>query len=185
MVCSIFPPDAQGGAELSAYHLSRWLLGEGHEVSVLTTAKTASDELWGVDVDGMRMWRIFWPRPYAVHTHEGQPMISKILWHLQDHLDPRNSQIVTKVVDAVRPEFIHLHLVAGIGHNALSVFNNLKHVPVIYFLHDMGLACIRSTMYQKGKNCERRCAVCRTSSFLEVQANQECQEIYIHFTVRV
>jgi glycosyltransferase involved in cell wall biosynthesis len=177
-ICSIFPPYAKGGAELSAYNYARWLGNEGHEVSVLTSAKTKSDELHGVEVDGMKIWRLHWPRPYTVHDHDNQPLLSKAIWHLQDHLDPRNARMVSKVVEEVQPEFVNLHLVAGIGHNALSVFKHNKTVPVAYFLHDLGLACIRSTMYSKGCNCERQCTTCRVSSFLKFRQLKNLPAVY-------
>jgi glycosyltransferase involved in cell wall biosynthesis len=167
VICSIFPPDAMGGAELSAYHCAKWLIGQGHEVSVLTTAKVRSDEIRGVPVDGMKIWRLFWPRLYPIHNHERQSSIRKIAWHMQDHFHPANLKILTEVIQQVQPDFINLHLVAGIGANALSVLKDFPHIPILYFLHDLCLACVRSTMYRSGTNCVRKCLECRISSFLK------------------
>jgi glycosyltransferase involved in cell wall biosynthesis len=167
VVCSIFPPDAMGGAELSAHSCARWLIGQGHEVSVLTTAKVRSDEIRGIDIDGMKIWRLFWPRLYPIHTHADRSSIRKIVWHLEDHFHPANPKILTEIIEEVQPDFINLHLVAGIGHNALSALKQFPNIPIIYFLHDLGLACIRSTMFRSGVNCEKKCVECRASSLLK------------------
>ncbi len=167
VVCSIFPPDAMGGAELSAYSCAKWLIGQGHEVSVLTTAKAQSDEIRGATIDGMKVWRLFWPRIYPIHMHAGQSAVRKVVWHLQDHFHPASQRILAEVIQEVQPDCINLHLVTGIGHNALSVLKDFPDIPIFYFLHDLGLACVRSTMFRSGVNCEKKCLECRASSFLK------------------
>lgn len=167
VVCSIFPPDSIGGAELSAYNCAKWLIDQGHEVSVLTTAKVRSDEVRGTLINGMKTWRFFWPRIYPIQTHANQSATRKTLWHLQDHFHPANPTLLAKVIHAVQPDFINLHLVAGIGHNALSALKDFPDIPINYFLHDLGLACVLSTMYRSGANCERKCTVCRASSLVK------------------
>ena len=167
VVCSIFPPDTMGGAELSAYNCAKWLLGQGHKVSVLTTAKVRSDEVRGIEINGMTTWRLFWPRIYPVHTHAQQSFPRKVVWHLEDHFHPANGKILAEIIREVQPDFINLHLVAGIGHNALSVLKKFPGIRTLYFLHDLGLGCIRSTMYRSEANCQKKCPECRVSSFLK------------------
>lgn len=167
IVCGNYTPDGTGGAQLSAQYCAKWLLGQGHDVSILTNAKDLSDEARGVNIDGVKTWRLFWPRIYPIHNHARQSSLRKIVWHLQDHLHPANPKILANVIREVRPDFINFHLVAGIGHNALSVLKDFPDAAVSYVLHDLGLACVRSTMYRSGANCERKCLGCRASSFLK------------------
>jgi glycosyltransferase involved in cell wall biosynthesis len=162
-VASVFPPKIIGGAELSAYALSLWLKQAGHEVGVVTVAETPEEQLRGEAVDGLRIWRLTWPRFYTQHNHKEKSRLSKGLWHLQDHFDPRNKTIVRQVIEEFRPEIISVHVAQGIGHNAINPAD-WPNVPVIYFLHDLTLACIRTTMFRNDRNCERQCATCALSS---------------------
>ena len=47
VVSAMFPPNVLGGAEISAFNLSSWLLKQGHEIGVLTAAKSREEEKFG------------------------------------------------------------------------------------------------------------------------------------------
>lgn len=161
-VSAIFPPDVIGGAELCAFDLASWLGRRGHESVVLTTASSA-DERRGELVDGLRVYRVAMPRLYPTAKYLQAPGWQKPIWHLQDHLDPRNRRRVADVLDEVRPDLVFIHLLPGIGFNALLELA-ARDIPVVYFLHDMGLACIRGAMFRDGKSCSHRCALCALTS---------------------
>jgi glycosyltransferase involved in cell wall biosynthesis len=158
-VCSLFPPDVLGGAEMSAYNLAKWLVRQGHGVAVMTTAKGPEDELRGQTVEGLRMYRLHMPRPYPTFAFPQAPRWQKPIWHLQDHLDPRNRRTFAQVLDKVRPNVVLVHLVPGIGYNALEELTS-RDLSVVYFLHDLGLACVKMSMFRAGKTCERQCTLC-------------------------
>jgi glycosyltransferase involved in cell wall biosynthesis len=164
LLSPLFPPYAQGGAELSAHGLACWLSGRGHDVSVLTAAHGADDETWDERRDGLRIFRRTFPRPYSIHTQgRGVPRWLKPLWHLGDHCDPRNPRILTRVLDAVWPDMVTLHSLVGIGHNVIAPLA-ARDIPTLYVLPDLALACLRATMFRRGRACERRCVECRASS---------------------
>ncbi|ODT15901.1 MAG: hypothetical protein ABS35_30065 [Kaistia sp. SCN 65-12] len=162
VVAALFPPNALGGAEISAANLSHWLAARGHEVGVVTAARRGERELQGVMVDGLRIWRLRTPHLYPPDEASRQPTWKKPLWHLQDHFDPRNRRRIAAVLDAFKPDFVNLHIVQGLGYNALAEIVR-RDLPTLYFLHDLGLACIRMSMFRRGANCGRPCAACRVS----------------------
>jgi glycosyltransferase involved in cell wall biosynthesis len=160
----LFPPHAQGGAELSAQGLACWLTGRGHDVAVLTAAKTADDVVFDERRDGLRLFRLPFPRPYSIHRQgRGVSNWLKPLWHLQDHGDPRNAWMLERVLDAVRPDMVTLHSLVGLGHNIVAPLA-ARDIPTLYVLPDLALACLRATMFRRGHACERRCVECRISS---------------------
>lgn len=175
IVAALFPPDAKGGAELSAYYAAQWLAGKGFEVGVLTCARSPNDQAEGAALEGssIRIWRIWYPRPYSPGNHEAQPGWKKLIWHIQDHFDPRNIRIMRSVLEQFRPSSIHVHLLSGCGHNALKAPADFA-IPVIYILHDLVLACIRSSMYRDCRNCRRQCIECTFSSRLKLSYLRQC-----------
>jgi glycosyltransferase involved in cell wall biosynthesis len=164
VISTLFPPNVVGGAEISAWNLARWLREQGHEVGVLTTANLPAEAEEDVlDNCGLRIWRVWMPRRYAAARHFDRPKQQKILWHLQDHLDPRNRKIVDRVLDAFDPDFVNIHLLAGIGFNILASLAD-RDLPVMYALHDLAVICLRSSMFKDGHECLTRCVTCIGSS---------------------
>ncbi|HEV3192445.1 MAG TPA: glycosyltransferase, partial [Polyangiaceae bacterium] len=162
-ISSLFPPDVLGGAEMSAYNLARWIRQQGHDMAVLTTAKSPEEELRGQLVDGLRIYRFHMPRPYPTFKFPKAPSWQKPIWHLQDHLDPRNRRVLAEVLEKVRPDVVLVHLLPGVGYNALEELGG-RDIPVVYFLHDLGLACVKMSMFRAGKQCAGQCALCAVTS---------------------
>jgi glycosyltransferase involved in cell wall biosynthesis len=163
VISAVFPPDAKGGAELGAYNCAHWLRQKGHDVGVLTTAATPQEELSGQWMDNLKVWRAWRRRPYARVASDDASALKKMVWHLQDHLDPANVSLMKGVISAFKPDVALVHLIPGIGHNSLKALN-IAGVPVVYYLHDLGIACFRGSMQKKGQNCLKQCAICRLSS---------------------
>jgi glycosyltransferase involved in cell wall biosynthesis len=177
VVSAMFPPNILGGAEISAFNLSRWLRDQGHEVAVLTAANGYDDQLDGEMVDGLRIWRRRMPRPYPI-TLQGRVKRKylKPLWHLQDHFDPRNAAIVADVLDRFKPDFCNVHYLTGIGHNALKAIG-VRDIPIMYVMPDLALSCLKLKMFEKGKTCERQCALCVVSSRVKGRGVRACRRI--------
>lgn len=166
IVSSLFPPDIIGGAEIAAAHLAKWLAKKGHEVSVFTTAKTSSEACWGKEKDGLKIWKIFMPRPYPMFQHINVRFHQKIQWHLQDHFDPFNRKTFQKILVEAKPDIINLHNIQGIGYNIFPAIAE-GNFPVVFTLHDFGLACIKTTMFKNEKICRKRNLFCCVSSCLK------------------
>jgi len=163
LISSLFPPDAKGGAELSAYNAAAWFRSQGIEVGILTTSANPGEQTCDTVVNGFRTWKLSLPRPYQIQHFESQTNWKKAVWHIQDHLDPRNSSVIEGVLDTFKPDAIHIHLLTGFGYNAITVLKKAR-VPVLYFLHDLGLGCLRANMYKGGSNCETPCPECKLSA---------------------
>ncbi len=161
---------------MSAYHLATWLAKRGVEVGILTTAKSYSESVWGSMENGLRVWRVWMPRPYPMFHHGAAPQWKKPLWHLQDHVDPRNRVILGRVLDDFKPDLINLHLVQGFGHNSLLEIAK-RDIRTVYFLHDLGLGCVRTTMFKSGANCAAQCAICKRSSTYKLSVLEKLRRL--------
>lgn len=159
-VSGMFAPFFGGGAEFSSFNLAKWLAKQGHEVGVLTTAPTKDDVQDGEMYEGLRVWRVFMPRPYTVH--EKGKAWQKPIWHLQDHFDPANRKIAARVLDTFKPDFVNLHILQGLGHNIVREVAE-RDIPALYFQHDLGLVCVKRSMFAKGRDCTRQCGACKLS----------------------
>ncbi len=149
---------------MSAYYLAKWLARRGHDVGVLTVAENQKEELHGEIVDGLRTWRLCWPRNHTQHTHFSKTLPEKTLWHIQDHIDSRNRAIVGRVLAEFEPDAILAHLLQGIGYNSIAPLTQNANKPLFYFLPDLSLACFQTSMFKNEKNCLTQCALCRLSS---------------------
>jgi glycosyltransferase involved in cell wall biosynthesis len=163
-ISSLFPPNVIGGAERSAYNLINWLQAQGHDCAVLTTAKDEADMCDGAsDEKGIKIYRVLMPRAYPMTEFLNTPQWKKPLWHVQDHFDPRNAGIMARVLDAFAPDFINIHMLQGLGYNALAEIGR-RDIPVCYVLPDLGLACIRMNMFKRGTDCQSHCGACQFST---------------------
>jgi glycosyltransferase involved in cell wall biosynthesis len=162
-VSALFPPDVIGGAEASAAKLAEYWVTRGFEPGVITSARSPAEELDGELVNGIRVWRVHMPRPYPTFEFSNAPKWQKPLWHLQDHFDPRNVAVMRKVLDAFRPDFVNVHMIQGIGYNALQEIAR-RNIPTVYVLHDLGLACVRQSMFKRNADCPGHCLQCRFST---------------------
>lgn len=161
---ALFPPYSHGGAENSAANLARWFASNGHEVHAISAA-TKLDDVHpdGEMSHGVRVWRREFPRPYPVFEFMNAPKWKKPLWHLQDHFDARNRRIVGELLDRIQPDAAVIHYLPGIGYNVLKEISS-RGIPSTYYLHDLGLACVRMSMFRRGKDCGKQCGMCKAAS---------------------
>jgi glycosyltransferase involved in cell wall biosynthesis len=167
IISALFPPHVQGGAELSAGNLAQWLVAQGHEVGVLTTSPNPDDELSGAQVGGVTMWRTTMPRSYTVFDAAQRSGWQKPVWHLQDHFDPRNKTIVANVLDAFKPDVANVHIIQGIGYNAILELAK-RDIPTVFTLHDLSLACVKMAMFVNGSECQGLCRACSYSARIKM-----------------
>jgi glycosyltransferase involved in cell wall biosynthesis len=63
---------------------------------------------------------------------------------------------------------VNIHDLQGLGYNSVKAIAQ-RDVPVVYTLHDLGLACVKMSMFVNGRECQRYCQVCRITA--EVKFN--------------
>lgn len=167
IISAVFPPHVKGGAEISAHNLAQWLVAQGHEVGIFTTARNASEVADGVMEDGLKIWRVMMPRLYTAFAAIGAPGWQKPIWHAQDMFDPRNTRLLASVLDRFKPDIANVHFIQGIGYNALTALGE-RDIPTVFTLHDLGLACIKMAMLTNGKECAKLCTACDATAKLKM-----------------
>ena len=167
ILSAVFPPHVIGGAEICAFDIARNFAARHHDVSVLTLAEPDEPELWNEPSEhGFKLYRVRTPRAHTLFGHGKSNTMQRPLWHLQDNFDPRNRAILGKVLDDVQPDHVQIHVLSGLGFNALEELGE-RQLAVSYVLHDLGLACVKTTMFRDGHGCERLCGSCRILSTLK------------------
>lgn len=163
---------------MSAYNLAKWLTKQGAQVGILTTAKNPEEAHGGREMDGLTVWRIHMPRQYPMYHFAKAKWWQKPLWHLQDHFDPRNRKLAARVIEEFRPDYIHVHLLQGLGYNILTDIAR-SGAPTTYFLHDLSLACFRMGMFKnsQGKECGTHCTACKLSSRYKAHRIQDIKDL--------
>lgn len=173
---ALYPPHVLGGAENSARNLAEWLRAQGVDVGVVRA--TDEGEAPGEDVTptGIRIWRVETPHIYSTVRFPSAPAWKKPIWHLQDHLDPRIRKPIGAVLDQFKPDLVNVHILQGLGYPAL-LETARRRIPVNYVLPDLGLACVRMSMFRRGKDCVQQCTGCRLSSWYKSKLVQRQEEI--------
>lgn len=170
VLAAIFPPHVIGGAELSAFNMCRLLSSRGHKVSVLTAAEVNEPEVWGEENPaGFTVYRLHFPRAYTMFGHREAKKWQKPLWHLKDYFSPVSRKIVARVMDAVKPDHVNVHIISGIGFGALREVAK-REVSVTWFLHDLNLACIKSTTIHPGREGCPPYGICALTRALKMKA---------------
>jgi glycosyltransferase involved in cell wall biosynthesis len=163
LLSAMFPPNVLGGAETSAYNMAQGFLRAGWEVGVMAVAAHPDQVCADKVENGLHLWRLPGLRPYPLMDFAAAPKHLKPIWHLQDHVDPRNRGLARQVLDAFRPDIAQIHVLQGLGYNILRDLA-ARAIPTTFFQHDLGLACIRMSMFTRGTNCTGHCLPCRISS---------------------
>ena len=160
LVSSLYEPLGYGGAERVAQDLAEGLAALGHEVHVVTLGREAdaAEERNGVHVHRLRLRNLYWPFPVA-----NAAFPAKAAWHALDAYNPAMGRALGRVLDAVRPEVLNTHNLAGFSAAAWREAAR-RGLAVAHTLHDHYLLCPYSTMFRDGRNCAAPCLRCRAVS---------------------
>ena len=181
-VLSTFPPHFHGGGEVSAINQSNWLAKQGHKIGVITTAEMGESELMGRQIDGLYVWRLRPRRLYTYWNHVTARSWQKPLWHLQDHLDPTNRSMMARVIEEFKPDCVNIHVVSGIGYNALYEIGK-RDIASVYFMHDLNLVCSKGSFFKNGKDCVSRCRICKIVCRFRVKAVRSIASSTVLFSI--
>ena len=136
LISALFPPNVIGGAEASAWNMAQGFRAAGWEVGVLSAAVRPSQVCADQPEEGLRLWRVPNLRPYPADGFATAPRFLKPVWHLQDHVDPRNRGLLRQVLDVFRPDLVQVHMLQGLGYNMLRELAD-RDIPTSCFLHDL------------------------------------------------
>ncbi len=161
-------PPARGGVETWTRTLARALVGQGHEVAVLTRDDRRRDE----DTPGeAAVTPPFSRRETREDVGERELAIHRVVHRHEDARgfrstwdDPRFDAPIGTLIDAFRPDVLHLAHPDGWGRRPAEVARE-RGVPVVVTLHDYKWICGRGQMVRPpGLSCRRveesRCARC-------------------------
>lgn len=162
VLSALYPPYAFGGAEDCAQSFSTWAATHGHEVRVLMAARETSEDGQLCNEEGVEVVKLATPHIYPVGRFDEAKAWQKPIWHLQDHFSGEVGRKIAAQVDDFAPDVIVIHYIQGFGYRTLAHLARCK-VPVAFVLHDLGLACIRMSMFRAGRACERQCVACSLS----------------------
>ena len=112
----------------------------------------------GVKVYYVGLKNFYWPFGERENYRALKPLA-----HALDTYNPWMVRKVARILDEERPDLVHTN---GLGGFSVLVWKPVKqrHLALVHTLHDHYLLCPRSTMFHKGRNCDKQCAECRAYS---------------------
>ena len=176
VICNLFPPFVMGGAEMAAYSLALWLVGQGEEVHVLTSAPNPSDQGTETLPGGLTIERRHFANVYQVYKAPRAPALQKARWHWNDHFHPDAERICGEVMDQFQPDVVNTHDLQGIGYNLLKAIG-ARSVPCVQTLHDFGFVCVSMNMFRHGRECGHHHLPCVASTLIKRSYFQHVQTL--------
>ncbi len=182
ILSALYPPNAFGGAEDCAHSFATWAALNGHSVAVAMAAKDIAEVGRSTEPSGVNIWRLATPHIYPVASFRSATRAAKPIWHLQDHFSAGTRQPLEQILADFKPDIAIVHIIQGLGYRMLDALAEHQ-VPIAFVLHDLGLACIRMSMFINNQNCSKQCLACRLSSSykrrLIVKANRKARTGFI------
>jgi glycosyltransferase involved in cell wall biosynthesis len=166
LLTSRFAPHAGGGAERVVQTLAEQLLGDGHDVVVLTTAFEEGERdrvVGGVRVRVVPLRNVY---DFAESSRKG---LLKPLWHAIDSNNPFMKHSVANVLSEEKPDVLHSHVLTGFSPSAWHAARDCG-IPIVHTLHDHYVLCARSSMAIDGVACSARHLDCSVLSVPRIRA---------------
>ncbi len=163
IISTLYPPHVIGGAEKAAAELAEALVRRGHVVVVVSLHPGSTEIV--EDRNGVRVYRVpvdnfYWPFGRA----EKPNRFYRLAWHIREMWNPVAARRIGKILDAEMPDVVNTHNVCGFSLAAWKEVKRRK-VRLVHTLHDYYLMCPRCTLFDKGRNCEKRCLSCKVLTF--------------------
>ena len=157
---SLYYPNIIGGAEISIKILAEELVKRNFKTVVITTSKKDHQEyINGVKVFYISHSNLFWFMESAKKIK-----IAKPIWHLLNLRNFINEKKIKKIIKNENPDIIHTSNIIGLSSGLWGLLKK-ENKPIIHTLMDYYPLCWKSTIYNKGKNCKKRCFSCLTLSY--------------------
>jgi glycosyltransferase involved in cell wall biosynthesis len=157
-VNTLYPPNVIGGAEVSVALLAQALAKRGADIGIVTfhnAADEATEVVDGVKVHRVPLDNVYWP--FGL-THRPSPL-ERMRWHANDIWNRRAAARFGRILDREQPQVVHTHNLIGFS-SALWSEPKKRGMPLVHTLRDYTAICKRSTLFTRGRTCERRCGAC-------------------------
>lgn len=154
---TLYHPNIGGGAEIVLQAQAEGLKSKGYDIVILATKEKGDitfDFINEIKVYRAGIKNLYWP-----HKKEGHNPISKLFWHLKDRYNPEMMEYLRYVINLEKPDLVMCHNLTGW---TIATWEEVKkfNIPVFQILHDQYLLCLNSSMYKKGKICQKQCFLC-------------------------
>jgi glycosyltransferase involved in cell wall biosynthesis len=157
LVNTLYAPNVVGGTEGFVQTLAEGLENTGHRAVVVSTSPqkgVSTGTIAGVKVYYVGLKNLYWP-----FKDKKNRAVFKPLAHAIDTFNPWMAREVERILELERPDLVHTNGLSGFSVLAWQSVKR-RRLPLVHTLHDHYLLCPRSTMFHRGKNCERRCVEC-------------------------
>lgn len=172
---TLYAPYIRGGAETTVQTQAEGMQERGHTVAVLTIGphKQGTTE---EQVNGVLVFRAAYQNVYFHYRDDQAPLWQRILWHWRDRDNAAMEAPILEVIRQFKPDVVSCHNLAGWSIAAWRAIRSTG-VPIVQVLHDQYLLCPRSTMFSRGKVCERQCTYCTLSRRQHAKASQQASAV--------
>jgi glycosyltransferase involved in cell wall biosynthesis len=163
IISTLYPPHVIGGAEKAAAELAEALVRHGHVVVVVSLHPESNEVV--ENRNGVRVFRLPLDNFYWPFGRKGKPsVLRRLAWHIREMWNPMAARRIGKILDAEIPDVVNTHNVCGFSLAAWQEVKRRK-LRLVHTLHDYYLMCPRCTLFDKGRNCEKRCLSCKLLTF--------------------
>jgi glycosyltransferase involved in cell wall biosynthesis len=174
LISTLYTPNLIGGMERAVQLLAENLAREGHQVVVASTApergvRTATVN--GVKGYYVGLKNLYWPFGEKENYRALKPLV-----HALDTYNPWMVREVARILDEERPDLVHTNGLGGFSVLAWKLVEQ-RRLPLVHTLHDHYLLCPRTTMFRKGRSCDKQCAECRLYSLPRRRLSQRVDAV--------
>lgn len=172
LICTLYPPYINGGAEISTMLLAKGLRRREHKVTIITTGmKDFYEEVDGVSIYRLKNKNIYWRYP-----QREKPLWKKFLWHIIDIYNIFYLNSLKKLLIKIKPDIIHSGNLCGLSCIVWRIAKE-QSIPIIHTLRDYYLLCPQQAMMKRGHSCERTCCVCNMFSLLKKRVSHDVDAV--------
>ncbi|MCF5297299.1 glycosyltransferase family 4 protein [Pseudomonas syringae] len=154
---SLYAPDIGGVAEIILQRTVEGLQQRGHSVAVLATTDQPGLQL--AEVNRVKVYRAGLLNRYWHFMAQRPGRLARFAWHWRDRYNADMREYVERVMELEQPELVVCHNLTGWSVSAWDQITQAD-CPIVQVLHDFYLLCPASTMFRKGKSCQRQCTTC-------------------------
>ena len=172
---TLYAPYIRGGAEITLQTQVEGMRARGHDVAVLTIGPQNEGVIEDA-VNGVPVHRAAYQNVYFHYREEKAPIWKRVFWHWNDRDNAAMEAPIREVVSRFKPDVVACHNLAGFSIAAWRTIHEAG-IPIVQVLHDQYLLCARSTMFNRGKVCERQCAYCKVARLKHSEASKQVSAV--------
>lgn len=156
IVCTLYPPYINGGAEISTRYLAMGIKKMGHDIHIITSGKEDKIEY----IDNIKVYRLKNQNIYWRYPQRDKPLWKKAIWHIIDSYIPLYNKKIFNILQIEKPDIIHTGNLCGLSCYIWDIAKSLN-IPTVHTLRDYALICPQQTMLKGNNSCNKQCLGCK------------------------